>query len=433
MLFFHDRDQAQGPVPTLLTESLARVFGATTTKAGDADRERAFRLLRETRARGEWIACDCSRAASGDMPLLSPRQQVDGRVSVVRHGRVEHIDACPFHRLRHEARAAAAEGKDAHIAQGPFLALAATPEAVALPAIAQLQVVDVNAWSQRGDRLTALLERVLQESHLNRLASPACVEGFVGRRRGVRCSDALQRYHQVDALGDAQVAGEIRLDEVSVNHLTGVAGLEARLARGAIPWPEGVRPQGFFAGVVTGVLDGPPRLVTETRDGRHLEVPVSRSLAVLGTDVGPLFALGVIAATGTPSRFGLVDVVAIPMLSRALLLPAAGIAERSLAAALARQLCYWRDRRGVNVTLRAEPVGSRFARIGARYSLMLANGHEVLVAIAARDRISATRKSLLDLAGTRDVVIVEAGNEDHDDTRRHLTAAVLHGAGKNAA
>lgn len=429
MLFFHDRSRLLGPVASVCAEALARVFGAGARQPSPLDRERAVRWLRETRSREEWIACDCRGAREGAMPLLSPRQAIGGQVTLVRHGRVEHAESCPFHRLRtaHETRSDAVAP-----IEGPFLALSDTPDAVVHDGPAKLCVADPREGSLATDRLARLLERLLHASAFDVVRAEQLTTTPRRGGRRARMVDVVAHYQQLDLVADQEVAGEIRLEDVWANHPAGLVGLAERLRRDRGRWPAGVRPQGFLAGVVSGVLDGPPRLVAETRDGRHLEVPVYRRLTVLGSDEGPHFVLGVLTERTDRARFEMLDAVAVPVASRGVLLPVRSSIERATANDALELLVYWRERHSVSAELRSAPWNSQRVHAGVALSVAVPGKGDVALTVSdgSPRRLQAERARAM--PGVVDVVIVDPRDRD-GAWRRQLTAAVLHAAHPRAA
>ena len=394
----HDRSRPVETVSAPTVGALVKTFTEAGAAPSAADIAAVQLLLRELRTDELWLECDC-RTEGDDHPLLSPRQLPD-RLTLVRHGRVLHAEACPFFRLR-----------DKQVDQN---ALVAPPPVAA-------EAIDAIALAGRDlPRLGALLLGLLERCGYHRVTPAEFKEVRSGQGDGHALAiDVPRHYARVDAVSDLEVAPGVALGQVWCNHLAGVGALRARLAR----MPNAVT--GLFIGIIDSA-EG-KRLVARRRDAL-VHVDVDGEIHRYTRAQGPYWAIAEVRAQGEAAAVG--DVYLHPVLSRALLLPVDTDAERGAAELLLQQIRYWNDRRSTPITLSKPlmPDGN-----GARPDFLLSrrDGDSFAVEVMPIDPDFEVRD--LKRAVARDVArsfehVVEIGaGEDRDLVRKRLTAAALRG------
>lgn len=294
-LFQHDRIARGKPIGTAVRGALIASFSVDGTPNPDASAtaQALLRFLRDTEA---WLDCDCAAGGS----LMSPRQLPSGALTLVRHGRTPHDPLCPFFRLRPAAEI--------------------SPAAPSLPSMVPGQVGAAS--------LLEAMRAILSRAGYDRVSGSDL--RLLGQN--VTASDPGRHYGQID------VAGDILLNDTSLRDqwVTHVGGLKAAQRSGD-------RDRTVFVGVVNEFGDA---LVRTQRDGTSYRF----AAAEIGSRApieGPFWVIGCL----DHDRQAVVPGLAWPVISGGVLLPVESERHREIARVLCRQLVYWRERHGLEVTL----------------------------------------------------------------------------------
>lgn len=395
-LYIHNREHRQAALSGSGTASLVAVFTESGHSTAASMRD-AQDILRMIRGNEDWIECDCHRE-EGVGPLMSPRLLPTGQLTLVRHGRVQHADACPFHRMRENPC-----GTDTEV-EAPSDALVARIESL-------LSCADTNAMP---DRLVLAATELLVACGYD-----ACPSADVLSSKALQVShrDVNAHYGQTDRVAEVMLSTGHSLAEVMCTHLGSVGRMMNRWAASGVG-------QGLFFGVVNAIEDG--ALIRTPRSGPSVTWMSDRLTLRSPVVKGPFWVIARIDV----ERQVLTDAYAWPVVSGAHLMPVESEEERELGKVLLGQLAYW-EGKGADYTLhkliRADDVadGPAFRLSSSRrvidvHRVLFPGRYQaMLAAVEAMHRASARAPADIDH------VQFLINDEDLDTWRRQLTGAAM--------
>lgn len=368
-LYQHDRHARRGRISDSVRDALISVF-CSGHGARKEDLGACQELLRFLRLSELWLECDCRQEGC----LMSPRQLRSGALTLVRHGKLTHIENCPFFRL-----------------QAPDFEPPVTVGVLPLRP---------GSDSRGANDLGLALRMLLQEAGYDRIES-AQVRVF---GRSCMASEIGRHYAQIDVAGGLHVDG-IPLRESWVTHVGGLNGARSHQSDVCVTW---------FVGVANEVGT---ELVRSTRDGKAYRFPVQQYARRSPID-GPFWVIGKVNQEGT----ALSEAYAWPVVSAGLLLPVESERHRGVAKVVCQQLCFWRDRFKIDATLRVPLETDRDAP-----DLWLEiSSEQIAIDIVplpghARSRSETMRRAESRAGGNTFLI----DGEEIDDWRRRLTLLIL--------
>ena len=433
MLYRHDRVVRKAALPAPLVATLERFCCDIVGESMPGEAAEAAQFIRELRNAEHWLMCDCV-VRDDQAPLLAPRMNSRGTVTLVRLGRVAHAESCPWFRLRKPGGAGQVD-QDPRRVQGAFLMLEGA-ENETLASSSDVEYSRVNAGgSGRIPRLGRLLLTALDAGGLNRVATG---EFRVAGKSGAVAVDVRSYYQKIDAISDWPIAGDITVADVLGHSLKAVRTVAGMVKRVEPMWPRDTRPQGVIISIADSV-DVEKRALIRTAGGEAPTVVEMRSRChVFGMGGGPYWSLIAIARAPGSKWLEPIACYAHPMLSTGLPIPVDSQLERDALLVLLRQMDYWRAIGLPSISLR-KPLLAEHGALGSAcpdIELSMEGKGRVLVEVMGRmddpeyiHRKVGMHDRMRQLAEVRELVVYDPAKEDAVSFARRMTGAMHRLAG----
>lgn len=389
-LHIHDRNDSLDAIPDEHDQLLRRHFSGRPVSRGESQSLKRF--LNDLRDRRYWLACDC-RNDGGVPPLLSIRRTAR-TVTLVRHGEVSHLEACPFYR-----DAPALDESEPEIepetptspllpAQGSFLVLDSASPGVPGESPPQRNA-NPKTKDPRQSQLGVILMTLLEDAGLNEIGPD---EVITPRNDGARAKDVRSEYHKLDVALDRPAAPGIALRDVTCTHLSRVPRFLASFRERCEPlFPKGIRPQGLAVFPVNDwEAHGDQTTLILYRGTEELTCEVHGAVRRYGRSntPGPLWFIGQVARESGTGLYEILHGYLHPQFSKTILMPVDSDLERRVANSLMGLISYWSWKRELNVSLK-KPVFDEVFTGGEwfrpDFSLILPNGRRLIVEVMGTD------------------------------------------------
>lgn len=434
-LQIHDRHDCLEAIPGEHDQLLRRHFSGQPISRDESQSLKRF--LNDLRDRRYWLACDCCDDA-GVPPLLSIRRTAK-TVTLVRHGEVTHLEACPFYRdapaIDDQEGAQLAEKPTSPLlpAQGPFLVLESPS-----PGVPGDKPTERNGPQKSKDprhsQLAVILMTLLEDAGLNEIGPE---EVITPRNDGARARDARSEYRKLDLALDRPVAPGIALRDVTCTHLSRVPRFLASFRKRCEPlFPKDIRPQGLTVFPINDweSHDNKTTLILY-RGTEELTCEVHGTIRRYGRSntPGPLWFIGQVGRESSTGLYEILHGYLHPQFSKTILMPVDSDLERRVANSLMGLISYWSWKRELSAILK-KPLFDEVVAGGSwfrpDYSLILPNGRRLIVEVMGTDDpeyLERKKELKQTLGGQSDVGGVFSWGE-HTEPReigRALTAAAM--------
>jgi len=249
-LHVHDRNECIAQVSDVETRALVSTFGEGQVR-DPVQQGLARRFLEDLRRRHHWLACSCREdAGEADFaPLLSPRKIGASEYVLCRHDLVGHHPACPFHVAEEDRRLGEGGARAAPRTITPWTRswLLLRPEATETsPSAAAARPRRTSLPGTRAGPAAPALER-LHRTLLERMGFHVLTAAEL---QGKAQTSAYERFKGIDA---EPVSGTLTWGEIACRFPGALTRHCIQLRRRADEFTSGMKPQGYFIGIVDTV------------------------------------------------------------------------------------------------------------------------------------------------------------------------------------
>lgn len=406
--------EKQTPVPLgQLPDNEAAYLVSSFTGDGEPslrEKELAMAVLDGLARKRAWLMCHCTGHADG--PILYPqRTRGGGRMLVRNYDRREHVQECPFYRLRSERTTPAPAGPlTRHTGAFGILKESLLPDATAPKRDGRAQP------AERVPMLRRLLFRMLEEANIHRV--PATGPANIYEQNN-RLRDLLDRLY----FDDEQTVPLKKFAFISLEHLN---WMQERLAK-TKPWPKPLEPQGFMIGTVIETTD---RTIS-TKSG--VTLTIAGKVARFGEEgtAGPFIAMVLVGLNPENHCYEPLRSYVHPVASSSLLIPVDSNLERRTLDVLMDLQSWLHADKGIDVVIEKPladtPTGHDSPSVRPDFLLQL-NGKTVVVETMGYDNAEylASKQRTHPLMERIGPVILHRAGEQADKTLKSDAAKAIY-------